>query len=288
MRSATRRNIVQVAAKHALCELQPPTTILIAPKLLADRMADTLKAFALRDRDLVRTTLAAVNPRFQPLDSGIQLRALIRLGDQFFWDIVDQPLADRLNGLINTLLSVGEYDTLPTDGAVLLALVRDQRARTLLPNLDQRFTTLAFRHRMKVAAVHRLVVRGSRGSPAVPLPGGAVEARRPRVARAPSRSDAEGTLDLGGTAPQAAAPPEAPTETTQKPPGSHRHGRSPASLQVSSQHCWQVRHNHSISPSAPRGWVAPHRHRIGEPSGTLRSRRSIACRCPASGNQVNG
>ena len=41
------------------------------------------------------------------------------------------------------------------------------------------------------------------GLPAT-LPGGAVEARRSRVALAPSRSDAEGALDLGGTAPQAA------------------------------------------------------------------------------------
>ena len=43
-------------------------------------------------------------------------------------------------------------------------------------------------------------------APACPprWPGGAVEARRSRVARAPSRSDAEGALDLGGTAPQAA------------------------------------------------------------------------------------
>ena len=26
-----------------------------------------------------------------------------------------------------------------------------------------------------------------------------------------------------------------------------------------SQHRWQVGHSHSISPSAPRGWVAPHK-----------------------------
>jgi len=43
------------------------------------------------------------------------------------------------------------------------------------------------------------------GLPSTTLPGGAVEARRSRVARAaPSRCDAEGALDLGGTAPQAA------------------------------------------------------------------------------------
>lgn len=154
VRSATRRNIVEVAAKHALCELQPPATIPIAPNVLADRMAEALKAFALRDRELVRTTLAGLNPRFQPLDSGIQLRALIRFGDQdFFWDIVDQPLLDRLNRLINTPLPVGEYDALSTELATLLALVRDERARTRLPNLEQRFTTLAYRHQMEVAAV---------------------------------------------------------------------------------------------------------------------------------------
>ena len=44
------------------------------------------------------------------------------------------------------------------------------------------------------------------GLPA-PSSGGAVEARRSRVARAPSRSDAEGALDLGGTVPQAAQRP---------------------------------------------------------------------------------
>lgn len=58
-------------------------------------------------------------------------------------------------------------------------------------------------------------------------------------------------------------------------------------MQVSSQHRSQVGQSHSISPSAPRGWMAAHRHRIGEPRGTLRSRRSMACRCPASGNHAN-
>ncbi len=155
VRTATRRNIVRVAAKYALCEIPPPTTIPIPPHLLADRMAETIKAFALRDRELVRTTLADLNQRFQPLDSGIHWRALIRLGDQdFFCDIVDQPLAERLNSLINIPLDVSQYDALPAGLASLLALVRDQRARTRLPSLEQRFTTLAFLHQMEVAAAH--------------------------------------------------------------------------------------------------------------------------------------
>jgi len=59
-------------------------------------------------------------------------------------------------------------------------------------------------------------------------------------------------------------------------------------MQVSSQHCWQVGHSHCMSSSLPRGWVVSHRQCMGAPSGTLRSRRSIAWRCPARGNHVNG
>ncbi len=68
----------------------------------------------------------------------------------------------------------------------------------------------------------------------------------------------------------------------------HRRRRSPTILHVSSQHRSQVCHSHSMSPSAPRGCVTPHRHRIGSPTTTWRSRRSLACRCPESGNQTNG
>ena len=74
-------------------------------------------------------------------------------------------------------------------------------------------------------------------------------------------------------------------------PSSHemiyRLGRSPTILHVSSQHASQVGQSHSISPSGPRGWVAPHRHRISAPIGTLRSRRSMACLRPASGIHAN-
>ena len=68
----------------------------------------------------------------------------------------------------------------------------------------------------------------------------------------------------------------------------HRRPRTPTIRQASSQHLSQVGHSHSILLSPPRGRVTPHRHRIGAPNGTFPSRRSIACRCPASGNQTNG
>lgn len=71
-------------------------------------------------------------------------------------------------------------------------------------------------------------------------------------------------------------------------PSNHRRGRIPTIMHVSSQHGWQVGQSHSMSPSGPRGWAAPQRLCIGLPSGTLLSRRSMACRCPASGNQTKG
>ena len=52
----------------------------------------------------------------------------------------------------------------------------------------------------------------------------------------------------------------------------HWRGRSPTISHVFSQHCGQVGQSQSVSLSAPRGRVAPHKHRIGAPNGTLRSR----------------
>jgi len=73
--------------------------------------------------------------------------------------------------------------------------------------------------------------------------------------------------------------------STTKP---HRRPFAPTILHASSQHLSQVGQSHSILPSAPRGWVLPHRQRIGAPTGILQSRLSIACRCPTSGNQAKG
>jgi hypothetical protein len=59
-------------------------------------------------------------------------------------------------------------------------------------------------------------------------------------------------------------------------------------LHASSQHSSQVGQSHSMSPAGIRGWAVPQRVRMGLPSRTLRSRRAIAWRCPASGNHTKG
>ncbi|MDA0639804.1 hypothetical protein [Nonomuraea ferruginea] len=152
VRTATRKTIIGFAAKHALLELDPDGRMPAAEH--ADRMALALIAFAQRDRELVRTAVAAQSERFQVLEGVAQLRALARLGDQdFFWSMVDQALATRLQEMVNRLSATAEWDPLPATTAAALALVRSQYARDRLPGLETRFTTLAWKHRLGVATV---------------------------------------------------------------------------------------------------------------------------------------
>jgi hypothetical protein len=153
VRVATRRNIVRVAAKHALYELPVPQST-IGASIVADRMATCLKAFAERDRDLVRSTMEALADHFRRLDGEVQSRALARLGDQdFFWDMVDEPLEDRLDGLVAVADVGGPWGDMPTDVSGMLAIVRDDIARNRLASLTARFEALASWHKAQVAAV---------------------------------------------------------------------------------------------------------------------------------------
>lgn len=153
VRSATRRNIATVAVKHALFELPPPADVAVSAEQLADRMATAVEAFAARDRELIRQVMADVGIRFQRLDGGTQLRALTRLGTQdFFWDMVDQPLAAKLNELVNEL-EEAEGWLLP-ESAATLALVRDSRARERMPALAQRYSKAHTADRMSIASRH--------------------------------------------------------------------------------------------------------------------------------------
>jgi hypothetical protein len=155
VRAATRRNIVEVAAKHALLEL-PSTGYSVAATTVADRMADCVKDFAQRDRVLVRETTENLAGRFGGLDGAVQIRALARLGDQdFFWDMIDPPLANRLNGLV-AVADVGDdrWSPIPVETAAMLSLVRDENARNHLPSLMARFKELEPWRRAQIAAIH--------------------------------------------------------------------------------------------------------------------------------------
>jgi hypothetical protein len=156
VRSATRVNVVKFAAKHALLEIAPPSTVQLHPTEHAERMADALNAFALRDRQLVHEVMVDLSSRFQPLDGSLQLRALVRLGEQdYFWAAVDQALADRLNGLLTAApLPAGQWEALSAETATYLALVRSDQARSRLPILETRFAAMEWWHRIAIVAAH--------------------------------------------------------------------------------------------------------------------------------------
>jgi hypothetical protein len=110
VRTATRKTIIGFAAKHALLELDPDGRLPAAEH--ADRMALALIAFAQRDRELVRSAVFAQSERFQVFEGAAQLRALVRLGDQdFFWSMVDQALATRLQEMVAKLSTTAEWES---------------------------------------------------------------------------------------------------------------------------------------------------------------------------------
>jgi hypothetical protein len=151
VRTATRSTITKFAAKHALLELDPAGRMPAVEH--ADRMATALLAFAQRDRELVRAAVAAQSERFQVLDGATQLRALARLGDQdFFWNSVDEALGTRLQGMVDTPVTVSEWDPLPAEHSAVMALILSPFARERLPVLEPRFTSLSWTQRLFVAA----------------------------------------------------------------------------------------------------------------------------------------
>lgn len=152
VRSAARTNIAKVAAKHALRELDPDGRQ--PPIEYANRAAVVLYAFAQRDRDLVRKALAGQQEALQQLGGEKLLRAMARLGDQdYFWSLVDEALAERLQQMLLKLpIPPQQWDALPLEVAVPLAIVRSDDARTRLPLLEQRFEELTSLHRMNIVA----------------------------------------------------------------------------------------------------------------------------------------
>ncbi len=154
VREATRRSVVDIAAKHALGVASPATDIALSPEQLADRMVTALEAFASRDRALVQGALRKLKTKFEALDGASKLRVLARLGSlDVFWDMVDAPLAEQLDAMIKELDTVEEGWLLPESAAVL-ALVRDPSARAQLPSLAPRFDESIRADRLAIAAQH--------------------------------------------------------------------------------------------------------------------------------------
>lgn len=152
VRAASRTNIVKLAAKHALRELD--TEGRLSAIEYANRSAQVLSAFAQRDRELVRSAVVGQREQFQTLEGEAQLRALVRLGDQdFFWELVDEPLRARFQGLLTRPITADAWEPLRADIAASLATVAISDVRERIPALEQRFSSLPKLHQMNVVSM---------------------------------------------------------------------------------------------------------------------------------------
>lgn len=159
VRSNTKREIINLAAKHALLELPAPDPM--AADTLADRMAMCLVAFASRERIGVQQALTGLWEKFLTLENDRLLRAVARLGHlDEFWDIVDAAMAEKVNLLLPGLIVRepnkygyrGVTTTFRAGGHTVLALVRVRRAREKLADLESQFNALPMALKWQVMA----------------------------------------------------------------------------------------------------------------------------------------
>lgn len=149
VRTATRRHIVAIAAKHAVLELDPAGRMPVGE--CADRSAQVLGAIAERDRTLVREAVIAQRDRFRRLERDVQRRTLGRLGDRdYFWDMLDAPLITYLDGIVADKPSENIFFPLSPTPAAVISLLGQDVARQRLPRLQATFDSLSMLQKVSV------------------------------------------------------------------------------------------------------------------------------------------
>jgi len=146
VKPVARRQIIDVAAKVACLEPDglpdPP-----GAHQIADRMAECLRLFAGRDRELVATRMDLIVPRLAERPADVQLRALGRLGDlDVFWNAVSVPLRGQIGdfiliGIVDTDVPFRTPGLTPTQAQVL-SLVGIDEVRNNVPALETAFRRL--------------------------------------------------------------------------------------------------------------------------------------------------
>lgn len=131
--SGTQRQLVDLAAKHAVLELDPPPDVPITAGELADRASECILAFAGANRDLAIVTVRKALERLAPDEGAKLFRVLGRLGMMdAFWS----AMTDRIrNGIVAALGTVPDLELPDT----LLGLASSALVRAELPSLADRF-----------------------------------------------------------------------------------------------------------------------------------------------------
>lgn len=177
----TRRRIIDLAVKHAVLELgevpNPP-----GARMLADRMAACVVAFAVRDRNLVFEAMKKAAERLRDIPADAMIRTIGRLGQlDIFWQSVGEPMRGLFGSLIAVIPDPAFRGQIDYDNAMVLSLASIESVVDLVPQLKARFDRLSTGHKAYVIG-HR--PNGHFASLAPQLLRDAASWRKPSTSRA--------------------------------------------------------------------------------------------------------
>ncbi|MDG9709614.1 hypothetical protein [Streptomyces sp. DH10] len=139
VKSSAWKQIVAIAAKHAMLELPVPETSSIPASMAADRHALCLIAFAQHDRDAVREAVTKTMAKFNELPIDRQLKGLARLGEfDVFTDALDPTVCQQ----IGTYVDQVQYPPAGTKARRVIdviALAGSDAIRARIPALASKF-----------------------------------------------------------------------------------------------------------------------------------------------------
>ncbi|MFF1779942.1 hypothetical protein [Streptomyces virginiae] len=151
VKSSAWKQILGIAAKHAMLELEVPEDIGITASVAADRHALCLIAFAQHDRDTVREAVTKAMSTFNGLPIEQQLKTIARLGEfDVFVDALDETVCQQIGTYVERNQAL--FIDAPWEGAMasVLALAGVDAVRARIPALGSKFAQL---HSTQQAAV---------------------------------------------------------------------------------------------------------------------------------------
>ncbi|MEU2915315.1 hypothetical protein ACFYM3_21545 [Streptomyces massasporeus] len=139
VKSSAWKQIVAIAAKHAMLELPVPETSSITASVAADRHALCLIAFAQYDRDAVREAVTKTMAKFNELPIDRQLKGLARLGEfDVFTDALDATVCQQIGTYVDQI----RYPPAGTGARQVIdviALAGSDAIRARIPALASKF-----------------------------------------------------------------------------------------------------------------------------------------------------
>ena len=151
-KTAGRREIIRLSAKHALLEIELPDDHPVTAEEMADRLGDCLHVFAECDAAIVKESIAKAAEGLGALPSVKRDRAAVRLGGlATFWEALDESTLQVYRDRIKSLVSwTSIVNGLP---AQVLALVSEPAARSAIPDLIGEFADLGPEDKATVIAL---------------------------------------------------------------------------------------------------------------------------------------